>query len=49
MLLATRLLSLVARSRQRRRSTLELASLSDHQLKDIGVTRYDLFAAPHSR
>ena len=35
--------NLIARRRQRR-TVRELASLSDHQLKDIGVTRYDLFA-----
>ena len=29
--------------RRRRRTTLALATLSDQQLKDIGVTRFDLF------
>lgn len=49
MLHPIRPLSLFARSRQRRRSTAELAALSDHQLRDIGITRHDLFAAPRSR
>jgi uncharacterized protein YjiS (DUF1127 family) len=39
----TRLLARLARSRRRRAATLDLASLSDRQLSDIGVTRYDLF------
>jgi uncharacterized protein YjiS (DUF1127 family) len=34
--------NLIAR-RRRNRTVRELASLSDHQLKDIGVRRYDLF------
>lgn len=40
----TRLLARLARSRRRRAATLDLASLSDRQLSDIGITRYDLFA-----
>lgn len=35
--------------RRRLRTALTLAELSDHQLKDIGVTRYDLFTPTHSR
>ena len=39
----TRLIDrLVARPR-RNRTVRELARLADHQLKDIGVRRYDLF------
>lgn len=36
-------------SRRRRRTARELAALSDHQLKDIGITRYDLFALSQPR
>jgi uncharacterized protein YjiS (DUF1127 family) len=35
--------------RRRRRLVRELAALSDHQLKDIGVTRHDLFAPTRIR
>jgi uncharacterized protein YjiS (DUF1127 family) len=42
-----RLLARLARTRRRRIATLDLASLSDHQLRDIGVTRHDLFT-PHT-
>jgi len=45
----TRLLARLARSRRRRIATLDLASLSDRQLSDIGVTRYDLFTPPTDR
>jgi uncharacterized protein YjiS (DUF1127 family) len=40
----TRLARAFATYRRRRQLTLELGRLSDHQLKDIGITRYDLFA-----
>jgi uncharacterized protein YjiS (DUF1127 family) len=35
--------------RRRRQTALELASLSEDQLKDIGVNRHDLFAPTRSR
>ncbi len=35
--------------RRQRRLVRELAALSDHQLKDIGVTRHDLFAPTRIR
>jgi uncharacterized protein YjiS (DUF1127 family) len=35
-------------SRRRRQAARELAELSDHQLKDIGITRHDLFALARS-
>jgi uncharacterized protein YjiS (DUF1127 family) len=44
----TRLIADAAARRQRRRNTISLASLSEHQLRDLGVTPYDLFA-PTSR
>ena len=45
----TRLIDRIATYRRRRQSALELAALSDHQLKDIGITRHDLFAPPAAR
>ncbi len=35
--------------RRQRRMVRELSGLSDHQLKDIGVTRHDLFAPARTR
>ena len=46
---AIRLINHLAAYRRRRQTILKLASLTDHQLKDIGVTRYDLFAPTSSR
>jgi uncharacterized protein YjiS (DUF1127 family) len=43
----TRLAKAFATYRRRRQRTLELGRLSDHQLTDIGITRYDLFASQH--
>lgn len=43
-LFPTRLARAFAIYHRRRQVTLELGRLSDHQLKDIGITRYDLFA-----
>ena len=40
----TRLARAFATYRRRRQLTLELGRLSDHQLKDIGITRFVLFA-----
>lgn len=45
----TRLIKHIAARRRRRRTTVALASLSDQQLKDLGVTRDDLFASPSRR
>lgn len=45
----TRLLNDIAARRHRRRTTIALASLSDQQLNDLGVTRYDLFAGASRR
>lgn len=45
----TRLMNDIAARRQRRRTTIALASLSDQQLNDLGVTRYDLFASASRR
>ena len=38
----------LATYRRRRQLTLELGRLNDHQLNDIGITRYDLFASQHT-
>jgi uncharacterized protein YjiS (DUF1127 family) len=38
-----RLIDRVAAYYRRRQAARELAGLSDHQLKDIGITRHDLF------
>lgn len=46
---ATRLLARLARSRRSRGARLDLDVLSDRQLRDIGVSRHDLFAAPDQR
>ncbi|AWJ85340.1 DUF1127 domain-containing protein [Azospirillum sp. TSH58] len=35
------LLAWIARIREERRQRAELLSLSDHELRDIGITRYD--------
>ncbi|ALJ34187.1 DUF1127 domain-containing protein [Azospirillum brasilense] len=35
------LLAWIARTREERRQRAELLSLSDHELRDIGITRYD--------
>jgi uncharacterized protein YjiS (DUF1127 family) len=45
----TRLIADLSSRRQRRRTTIALASLSEQQLSDLGVTRYDLFAATSRR
>ena len=42
---ATRLAGTLARWRERRRSVAELSRLSDHMLKDIGVSRGEIRAA----
>jgi uncharacterized protein YjiS (DUF1127 family) len=47
-LFPTRLAKAFATYRRRRQLTLELGRLSDHQLTDIGITRYDLFAMQRS-
>lgn len=39
----TRVLNYLVAARRRHRTTIALAELSDHQLRDIGVSRYDLF------
>lgn len=39
----TRLIDGLIAHRRQRRTIRELASLSDHQLKDIGIKRHDLF------
>jgi uncharacterized protein YjiS (DUF1127 family) len=39
----THLIDRIAAYRRRRQAARELAGLSDHQLKDIGITRHDLF------
>lgn len=44
----TRILNYLIANRRRRRTTLVLADLSDHQLRDIGISRHDLVAA-HGR
>jgi uncharacterized protein YjiS (DUF1127 family) len=44
----TRLAKAFTTYRRRRRLTLELGRLSDHQLKDIGITRHYLFAPQRS-
>jgi len=38
-----RILTDLATRRRRRRTTLILASLSDGQLRDLGIDRHDLF------
>jgi len=43
----TRLAKAFATYRRRRQRMLELGRLSDHQLNDIGITRYDLSAPQH--
>ncbi len=48
-MIINRIIGGLASYRRRRESTLEFASLSDHQLRDIGVTRYDLFAPRRTR
>jgi uncharacterized protein YjiS (DUF1127 family) len=45
----TRFFNALVTSRRRRRSMVALADLSDHQLRDIGITRHDLFAANPQR
>ena len=45
----TRLIDSFTTYRRQRRTARELAGLSDHQLKDIGVTRHDLFLPARSR
>jgi uncharacterized protein YjiS (DUF1127 family) len=47
-LFPTRLAKAFTTYRRRRQLTLELGRLSDHQLTDIGITRYDLFAMQRS-
>lgn len=45
----TRLADRIAAYRRRRHARLELSRLSDHQLRDIGITRHDLFAPSANR
>lgn len=40
----TRIFNDLALRHSRRRAAVALAELSDHQLRDIGITRHDLFA-----
>ncbi len=45
----TRFLARISRARRKRLATLDLASLSDRQLSDLGITRYDLFTPTTNR
>lgn len=45
----TRLINSLALHRRRRRTTLELVSLSEKQLEDFGLTRHDLRAVKRPR
>ncbi len=45
----TRILNHLVANRRRRRTTIVLADLSDHQLRDIGISRHDLLASPRRR
>ena len=39
-----RIINRINAYRRRRQTATELAALTDHQLRDIGLNRYDLFA-----
>lgn len=41
----TRLLSRLLSTRRRRQAIIELGQLSDHQLKDIGLTRHSTLSS----
>ena len=45
----TRIIGGIAKRHRRHKTTLFLASLSDSQLKDIGISRFDLFDPKWSR
>jgi uncharacterized protein YjiS (DUF1127 family) len=48
-MLITRLINGLILHRRRRRTTLELAGLSEKRLEDFGLTRHDLLAVKRPR
>lgn len=48
-MLFTRWIDGIAMRRRRRRTTIDLYGLSEHQLRDIGLTQHDIRTIPHSR
>jgi uncharacterized protein YjiS (DUF1127 family) len=48
-MLISRILDDIAARRRQRRREIPIDSLSEHQLRDIGVSRYDLFTSHSQR